>query len=345
MKGDAVMDSEDFQKRIEEVKRRAHGHWTGILRALGVGEDILKGKNLPCPIQGCGGTDRFQYTDKYGEGNYHCRTCGAGGGLKLAQAVLGDRFGDLLDKIEREVGGSLPAAVVTNPGPSPERMKRLCQRIWQEAKPISMGDEVDRYLRNRGLALQSYPRSLRFHPALGFYEKQDGQQRSKKIAEYPAMIACVQGTDGHAVTLHRTYLKDGRKALGSQSKKVLSSGINGAAVRLDEATEELAITEGIETGLAVRLSTSKPVWSALNSGNMEKLWIPDSVRRVCVYADNDANAEFTGQVSAYSLAQRLAKEARKSGLDRSVQVFVPKHGGLDWADIWLARLANEKKAA
>jgi len=339
------MDSIDFQKRIEEVKRRAHGRWTSILKAVGVSEGILNGKNQPCPIQGCGGTDRFQYTDKYGEGNYHCRSCGAGGGLKLAQAVLGDRFGDLLDKIEREVGAAKLAPAAVNAGPSPERMKRLCQRIWQEAKPISVGDEVDRYLRNRGLALQSYPRSLRFHPALGYYEKQDGQQRSKKIAEYPAMIACVQGSDGHAVTLHRTYLKDGRKALGDQSKKVLSSGINGAAVRLDEATEELAITEGIETGLAVRLSTSKPVWAALNNGNMEKLWFPDSVRRVCIYADNDADAEFTGQVSAYTLARRLAKEARKGGLDRTVQVFVPKHGGHDWADIWLARLANEKKAA
>jgi putative DNA primase/helicase len=26
----------------------------------------------------CGGTDRFQYTDKFGEGNYHCRSCGPG---------------------------------------------------------------------------------------------------------------------------------------------------------------------------------------------------------------------------------------------------------------------------
>jgi hypothetical protein len=68
----------DFEARVSDVKSRAHGHWTGILRSLGVDEDILKGKNLPCPIDGCGGTDRFQYTDKFGEGNYHCRSCGAG---------------------------------------------------------------------------------------------------------------------------------------------------------------------------------------------------------------------------------------------------------------------------
>lgn len=331
--------------RVRDLKSRAHGQWTSILRALGVDEKILNGKNQPCPMPGCGGTDRFQYTDKFGNGDYFCRRCGPGASLKLLHAVRGGNFGELLDDIERYLGTHRPAAVGSVAGPSPERMKRLCQRIWLEAKPIVAGDEVDHYLRNRGLQQATYPRSMRFHPALGYYEKQPGQQRSKKIAEYPAMLACVQGPDGHAVTLHRTYLKDGRKALGDQSKKVLSSGINGAAVRLDEATDELAVTEGIETGLAIRLSTGKPVWAALNCGNMERLWVPDHVERLCIYADNDANGEFAGQASAYLFAQRLAREAKKSGVNRTVQVFVPKQAGSDWADIWLASLAKGKQAA
>jgi len=335
----------DFEARVKDLKSRAHGHWTSILRNLGVDEDILKGKNLPCPIDGCGGTDRFQYTDKFGEGNYHCRSCGAGGGLKLAHAVRGGRFSDLLDDIERMIGTTRIAPAPGLSGPSPERMKKLCHQTWMQAKPVAIGDDVDRYLRNRGINQSAYPKTLRFHPELGYYEKQQGQKRSKLIATYGAMIACVQGPDGHAVTLHRTYLKDGRKALGDQSKKLLSSGINGAAVRLDEATDELAITEGIETGLAVRLRTGKPTWAAINCGNLEKLWIPDTVERVCIYADNDANAEFSGQASAYILAQRLVREARKAGLKRSVEVFVPKQAGTDWADIWLATLAKEKRAA
>jgi len=338
--------NDDFATRVRDIKARAHGHWTSILKALGVDEKILTGKNQPCPM--CGGTDRFQYTDKFGDGNYHCRGCGAGGGLKLAQAVLGTKFGEMLDNIERQLGTVRTVPATANTGPSPEKMKRLCQRIWNEAKPITMGDEVHRYLRNRGLRLTTYPRTLRFHPALGYFEKQAGQQRSKKIAEYPAMLACVQGPDGHAVTLHRTYLKDGRKALGSESKKVLSSGINGAAVRLFEPTHELAITEGIETALAVHLSTAKPVWAAINCGNMEKLWIPNTLRRVCIYADNDARSEFDGQASAYALARRLKHECTKleaNGITLEVEVFVPRHAGADWADIWLARLADGKRAA
>ncbi len=43
----------DFEVRVKDLKSRAHGHWTSLLRNLGVDEDILKGKNLPCPIDGC----------------------------------------------------------------------------------------------------------------------------------------------------------------------------------------------------------------------------------------------------------------------------------------------------
>ena len=201
----------DFETRVRDLKVRAHGRWTPLLKALGVDDRILNGRNQPCPM--CGGTDRFQYTDKFGEGNYHCRSCGAGGGLKLARAVLGTRFGALIDKLERQLGTIRTFGGSDFDDSGPERKMRLCQRIWNEARPITEGDDVDRYLRNRGLQLSAYPGALRHHPALGYYEKPAGQQRSQKIAEYPAMLARVQGLDGYPVALHRTYLKDGRKAL------------------------------------------------------------------------------------------------------------------------------------
>lgn len=334
------MQSLEYATRVEEVKRRAHGRWTEILGSLGVDERILKKRNGPCPL--CGGTDRFQYTDKFDEGNYHCRACGAGGGFKLLQAIKGIDFNTALREVERCVGTVLVPLRVVSSEPSAERMKKLAQRIWEEAKPVTVGDEVDRYLSSRGLALPAYPRVLRFHAALGYFQRgTDG--KSRKVAEHPAMLACIQGPDGHAVTLHRTYLQNGRKLPAPDAKKVLSSGINGAAVRLFEVTDEVAISEGIETGLAVHLATGKPVWAGLSAGNLEKLWLPDSVRRVCIYGDNDVDGDFDGQALAYALARRLKKEEKRTG-PRQVQVFLPKQPGMDWADVWRARVEHTARA-
>jgi putative DNA primase/helicase len=334
------MQNAEYTARVDEVKRRAHGRWTDILASLGVDEAILKKRNLPCPL--CGGTDRFQYTDKFGEGNYHCRHCGPGGGFKLLQAAKGIDFNTALQEVERCVGAVPSAPWVEAVEPAPDRMKKLAQKIWDEAKPVLPGDPVDSYLGNRSLSLSAYPKALRLHPALGYYEK-DLTGKSRKVAEYAAMLACIQGPDGNAVTLHRTYLKNGQKAMSTDAKKVLSAGINGAAIRLFEAGEELAITEGIETAIAVHLATAKPVWAALNAGNLEKLWLPDSVRKVCIYADNDADADFDGQAFAFALARRLKKEARRTG-PRAVQVFIPRQPGMDWADVWCARMENAKRS-
>lgn len=328
------MQDREYAARIEAVKQRAHGRWTEILASLGVDERILKRRNLPCPL--CGGTDRFQYTDKFGEGNYHCRQCGPGGGFKLLQAAMGVDFNTALRDVERCLG-MMPVTAPSRSGePSAERMKKLAQRIWNEAKAVTVGDEVDRYLSGRGLALPVYPKVLRFHPALGYYQK-DAAGKSHKVAAYPAMLACIQGEDGHAVTLHRTYLQDGAKLAVPDAKKVLSSGINGAAVRLFEATEDLGISEGIEKSIALYLATGRPFWAGLNAGNLEKLWIPDSVRRVWIYADNDADGDFAGQAGAFVLARRLKREAHRTG-NRDVQVFVPKDAGVDWSDLWLRRV-------
>jgi len=76
------MQNAEYAARVDAAKQRAHGRWTEILGAMGLEERLLRRKPMPCPV--CkDGVDRFQYTDKFGEGNYHCRKCGPGGGFKL----------------------------------------------------------------------------------------------------------------------------------------------------------------------------------------------------------------------------------------------------------------------
>ena len=328
---ETAVHSEAYAARVDAVKRRAHGRWTEVLGALGVDERILGHKPMPCPL--CKeGVDRFQYTDKFGEGNYHCRKCGPGGGFKLLQACRNMDFRTALCEVEKVLGFLPDAALAAEPGSG--RIEQLVQRIWNEARPVTAGDEVDRYLRSRGLELPAYPPSLRFHPALGYYRK-EGTAKACKVTTYPAMLARVESAQG-VVTLHRTYLHAGRKLDAPDAKKVLNGGFSGAAVRLAEAGEELAVCEGIETGIAVLLATGKPVWCALGAGNLEKLWLPDTVRSVCIYGDNDADGDFTGQASAYTLARRLKREPAQGG-PRTVRVLLPRQDGTDWADVWRRR--------
>ena len=124
-----------------------------------------------------------------------------------------------------------------------------------------------------------------------------------------------------------------------QVMRIVKRGLDG-----QQTTEELAISEGIETGIALHLATGKPVWAGLNAGNLEKLWLPDTVRKVCIYADNDADGDFAGQAFAFALARRLKREEKNSGR-RQVRVFLPKHAGTDWADVWRQRLEAQAPRA
>lgn len=326
------MQNRDFKRRLAHLRARTQGRWPEILMACGVPATVLNRRNQPCPS--CHGRDRFQFTDRFQTGNYFCRGCGPGDGFNLLKLCCGLDFTQALERIEQCVGGS-DRPTPAQPEPTSERMRALAKRIWEEASRVTPGDPVDGYLRQRGIDLDRFPSCLRFHPALGYYVKSDPNAKAQKIAEYPAMLACVYAPNGHPVTLHRTYLTDGRKAEVDDAKKLLCGDINGAAVRLFEVAEVIAIAEGIETALAVHLAWGFPVWSALSAGNLERVWIPRHVREVHVFADNDAEGNYDGQASGFSLARRLKKEA--SALVREVVVHVPGSNGDDWADVWRRR--------
>src|SRR5262249_60845182 len=101
--------------------------------------------------------------------------------------------------------------------------------------------------------------------------------------------------------------------------------VNGGAARLFDPDDELAVTEGIETGLAVRQMFNIPVWAAITEHGIETFEPPAEIRRLQIFADNDSNA--VGQAAAYALAKRLIR----AGL--VVQVHVPPDANTDWLDV------------
>lgn len=316
-----------FRAYVEAVKGRAHGRWPEILVALGIPAEVLVNRHRPCPV--CGGTDRFRFDDRHGNGDYFCNGCGAGDGFTLVEKQLGWEFAEAVRRVGEVVGIASPATEARGEVPPGNRLRALLQRIWDQARPVQPGDEVARYLAGRGLELAAYPRVLRTHPSLGYFERSGS--RSKRVGAYAAMLAKVQAVDRHPVTLHRTYLERGAKAPVEGVRKLFSAGVRGAAIRLYEPEGELGLAEGIETALAVHRRLGLPVWAAGNAGALEVVQVPVTVTAVRIFADCDAN--FRGQAAAYRLAHRLSTVRR--GLE--VAVYVPRETGKDFLDVYYAR--------
>src|SRR5262245_23915593 len=173
-------------------------------------------------------------------GIFYCHYCGWKGNLKQP--------------------GSAPPLPRPGPRPrSPEEMQRrqmALERVGREARTVTPTDPVARYLERRGLWQEPLPEVVRYHPHLA-YRHEDAHRTF-----HPALVATVHAPHGEVVTLHRIYLSNsGAKADVPIVKKSMPtpSTVTGAAVRLDTPTETLAVSEGIETALAVRLTAQIPV--------------------------------------------------------------------------------------
>ena len=204
-----------------------------------------------------------------GAGTWYCHHCGWRGGLH-----------------GRSQAPALPLAP-RPPAQPDERRRAALRRVWGEASPITPGNPVWTYLHWRGipLPLADLPSVLRSHPRL-IYRHDDSYN-----TYHPAMVARVDNAQGQGVSLHRTYLtSDGHKAAVPAVKKLMPTAIPGAtrggAIRLYPPSETLAVTEGIETALAVRLATGLPVWASICADGMARLIIPAEVRLVVVNAGN-----------------------------------------------------------
>ncbi len=193
----------------------------------------------------------------------------------------------------------------------------MVRHMWENSRLIDERDDAGQYLASRGFA-PPYPKALRF-------------MQNCKIDDgfMPAMLARVSGPDGKPLTIHRTYLKDGRKApLDNPRRMVPGDTPLGSYVPLAMPRDGvLAVAEGIETALAVMRLHSVACWSCISANGLAAFEAPEGITQLLIFADNDEN--WCGQAAGYRLAHRMA--VRKVPVP-SIGVRVPFKAGMDWAD-------------
>ena len=248
-----------------------------------------------------------------------------GGPISAIEEATGLR-GRALIVQAAEMAGVVPGAPERRAPPTPPPVKRdpalEIAHIMTGAEPIS-GSPVARYLTGRGLMVPKAA-DLLFHPDLTHWETKTG---------YPAMLGQVRDRDGAVIGLHRSYLAidetAATKAPLDKAKKMLGRVASGA-VRLAEIGDgdRLALSEGIETGLAVMTACPDlPVWATLSTSGLEQVDLPPGVRRVLILADNDTSG--AGLRAAEAAARRLRAQGR------DVAVVLPPEEGEDFNDLLL----------
>lgn len=248
------------------------------------------------------------------DGRFKCFGCGIGGDLvDFHQELTGLDFRGALNELGGELL-SLPEVKPLPVKPVNDEAKRLrARRIWNESRPIESGDPVDLYLTSRSLGFKVFPKCLRYHSALDYWEHVDDKWVSR--GQYPAMIGAITSPGGELMAIHQTYLTtDGAKANVPAPRKI-SGPAKGGAIHLQKGQDTMAIGEGIETALSFFALTGVAAWACLSTGLMTNIVLPAEVREVILLVDVDTSR--AGEMACNKLAERLKAE----GL--TVQMAIP----------------------
>lgn len=270
-------------RTVDAVK----GRWWEVFQAFGMPPiNPRKHYQGECPI--CGKKGKLRIDDKDGNGTYIC-VCGAGDGFKLIQEATGMDFPSMAKEIDRIIGNEWKSEERPEPKDTSARDKAI--RLFQSASAIR-GTDGEVYLHSRGI-----------------YDMPRGGAKWGSVHGKPCIISLASTEFSEPRQMHCTFIQDGKKIEGTARKMFSLSPKDNQdedvneplAIKLFQATDSLAIAEGIETALSAQQLYSVPAWSVMNATFMKKFRAPTGVKILYVYADNDRN--LTGLAAAMECAR------------------------------------------
>lgn len=281
------------------------GRWAGVLSFVGFPEQLLNGQHHVCPFCVDKKWRRFRW-DRKREFSI-CNYCGAFQPIELAIRWTGYTFKELIKLIRNERIETMEKIKPIDDAKILAQNESRIKKIHAGMKRITPDTSAGLYLIKRGIT-EYPPYNCYAHDGIPYY--QDG----KVIAEYPAMVSVIRNSQDETVTYHITYLtNEGEKAKVECVRKVLpmiKPCMSGAAIKLFKPDTVLAIAEGVETALSFYTENGIPVWSAINTNGMICIDVPEYVKDVYIVCDEDKS--FSGQLAAYTLANRLRIKENKN---------------------------------
>ena len=207
-------------------------------------------------------------------------------------------------------------------------------KIRRNARPAA-DTIVATYLASRGLVLDHWPASLRFHPRC----PRPRDDAGNLLPRLPAMVALVEHATHGPVAVHATYLRPdgtGKADLPKNQQRATFGPRRGGAVHfgMPRAGEWLIVGEGVETTLSAAVPCGLAAWAALSADGIAKLMLPPEATHIIIAADNDANGK--GQQAAHDAAARWLAEGRR------VRIALPLgESNTDFNDVLTGRTTGE----
>jgi putative DNA primase/helicase len=253
-------------------------------------------KTAPCIFHG--GSDSLGVNIE--TGGYTCRnpSCDAKGGNVLdyhmaahslgfveAAADLSAWLVDASDQPHTESQRAIrPAKAVSRPVAKSEQepLPEYGLALWNAAVALR-GTVGERYLQQARGCAPSHPYGdLRYHPCV---------RHSPTGTSWPALIGGItDAITGELIGVHRTYLApDGSRKAPIEPARMNLGRKQGGVIRLwpDECvTYGLGVAEGIETALTLATAL-KPVWSAIDAGNLAAFPVLPGIEVLTIAADHD----------------------------------------------------------
>jgi DNA primase len=191
-----------------------------------------------------------------------------------------------------------------------ERRIAHAHTIWLKREPVA-GTLAQTYLRKtRGLT-GAIPDILGYVPRAYCSALGGGE-------ETEALVAPLQDSHGHVTAVQQIFLcretQDAwRDERGRRVKRTLGAMRDGC-VRLGLPDTTLGLAGSVEDALAASSLYSLPVWATCGEQRLSKVWVPETVDQVIIFADAD------------DAGWRAAEDARKAhrAAGKTVDIITPE---------------------